>query len=108
MISPEIKLESRADAYYLLFHQTETHTTATLSGNRNWLTSRTQFICARVIVMWRSSGSFGRIEIRSSSEASQLIVFRARSLFPLKRRKPLAAQDELPTTTKRPCELSFP
>ena len=42
---------------------------------------RTQFSCERVIVMRRSSCSLGRMEIRSSSDDSQLIVFSARSLF---------------------------
>src|ERR1700728_1290494 len=48
------------------------------------------------------------MEIRSSSDASQLIAFKARSSLPLKLMKLLAAHDELPTTTKRPCEFSFP
>src|SRR5437764_2928374 len=48
------------------------------------------------------------MEIKSSSEESQLIVFSARSRFPLKPRNRFAAHPELPTTTKRPCEFSFP
>src|ERR1700735_5143688 len=65
----------------------------------NWL---------RVIVSLRSSGAFGRIEIRSSAEASQSTALSARSLFPLKGRKEFAAHDELPTTTNRPCESCLP
>ena len=68
---------------------------------------RTQFICALVIVMRRSSGSFGRIEIKSSSEDNQFMAFSARSRFPLNRRNELAAHCELPTTTNRPCEFSL-
>src|SRR5580692_6848381 len=60
------------------------------------------------MVMRRSSCSFGRIEIKSSSDASQSTAFNARSLLPLKFRNEFAAQDELPTTTKRPCESCFP
>ncbi len=52
--------------------------------------------------MRRSSCSFGRIEIRSSSEDSQFIMFNIRFRFPLKRRNELDIQRELPTTMKRP------
>ena len=93
---------------YLLRHQTENPAITTASGNKNWLVMRTQFICAFVIVIRRSSGSFGRIEIKSSSEESQFIAFIARSLLPLNVRNELATQEELPTTTKRPSEFSFP
>src|SRR5215469_15039578 len=82
--------------------------TTTIAGKRNWLTARTQLNCAPVIVMRRSSRSFGRIEIRSSSDESQLIAFNARSLLPLKLMNPFASHEELPTTTNRPCEFSFP
>src|SRR5580692_2450138 len=60
------------------------------------------------MVIRRSSGCFGRMEIKSSSDASQLMAFNARSSLPLKLIKLLAAQEELPTTTKRPCEFPFP
>src|ERR1700722_17934204 len=69
---------------------------------------RTQLSCAWVMVMRRSSCSLGRMEIRSSSDESQFMVFNARSRFPLKFRKELAAQAELPKTTNRPCEFSLP
>ena len=69
---------------------------------------RTTFIWARVIVTRRSSGAFGRIEIKSSSEESQFTVFNARSRLPLKFKNEFAAHAELPMTTNRPCEFSFP
>src|SRR5579863_6349555 len=93
---------------YLLFHQTNTPANTIISGNRNWLTLRTQASCPRVMVMRRSSCSFGRIEIKSSSEPSQSIVFKARSLLPLKLMKEFSAQDALPITTNRPCESCLP
>src|SRR6185369_12785869 len=58
--------------------------------------------------MRRSSPSFGRMEIKSSPEESQLMVLSARSLLPLKLMNPLSTQDELPMTTKRPSEFGFP
>ena len=70
--------------------------------------TRTQFICAFVIVMRRSSGSLGRMEIKSSSDASQSMAFNARSRFPLKLMKEFSAHEELPTTTNRPSEFSLP
>src|ERR1700737_2470828 len=58
--------------------------------------------------MRRSSCSFGRMEIRSSSEDSQFIMFNIRFRFPLKRRNAFAAQRELPTTTNRPWLFGLP
>src|SRR5580704_4548740 len=58
--------------------------------------------------MRRSSCCLGRMEIRSSSEDSQFTAFNAKSLLPLKPRNRFAAQDELPATTKRPCEFCLP
>src|ERR1700722_4369243 len=80
----------------------------TTNGITNWLVMRTTFICARVIVTRRSSGAFGRMEIKSSSEESQFIVFNAKSRLPLKFRNEFAAHVALPITTNRPCEFSFP
>src|SRR5579859_4418008 len=60
------------------------------------------------MVMRRSSCCLRRMEIRSSSEASQLTAFKARSALPLNLMNPLVAHDEHPMTTNRPCELSFP
>src|SRR6185312_1192370 len=56
----------------------------------------------------RSCVALGRIEMRSSSWASQLIAFIARSLFAFKPLKLLARKPEFPTTTKRPCEFDLP
>src|SRR5438094_9324405 len=86
---------------YLLRHHADTPAITTTSGSRNWLVVRTQLSCARVMVIRRSSCSFGRIEIKSSSDDNQSIVFNARSLLPLKRMNELVAQEELPITTKR-------
>src|SRR5713101_6791010 len=66
------------------------------------LENRIDDICRLVRFKRRSSGSLGRIEIRSSSELSQFIMFRNRSRFPLKRRMLFDTQLELPTTTNRP------
>src|SRR5579864_1086594 len=93
---------------YLLFHHTPTPATTTTSGRINWLVARTKLSCPRVMVIRRSSCCFGRIEIRSSSEESQFTALSARSSLPLKSRKRFAAQPELPITTNRPCEFSFP
>src|SRR5579863_6015913 len=93
---------------HLLFHHTETPTTITSSGNRNWLVRVTSFLCERVMVMRRSSCSLGRIEIRSSSDDNQSTAFNARSLLPLKLMNEFSAHDELPTTTNRPCESCLP
>src|SRR5277367_1260202 len=60
------------------------------------------------MVRRRSSGSLGRIEIRSSSEESQFNMFRTRSRLPLNRRKLLATHREEPTTTNLPFPFSFP
>src|ERR1700693_5230793 len=89
---------------YRLRHHTETPAKTTTRGSKNWLVIRTQFIWARVIVTRRSSSCLGRIEIKSSSDASQSIVFNARSLLPLNLMNEFAAHDEPPTTTKRPFE----
>ena len=60
------------------------------------------------MVMRRSSCGLGRMEIKSSSEASQFTAFNARSPLPLKPRKRFAAHEELPVTTKRPSEFGLP
>src|SRR5215469_3497746 len=58
--------------------------------------------------MRRSSGAFGRMEIRSSSDESQFTALEARSSLPLNPIKRFAAHEELPTTTNRPWEFSLP
>src|SRR5215472_14698014 len=68
-------LPKQAACRYLRFHQTPTPTITTAKGRRNWLTARTQLSCRVVMVIRRSSGAFGRMEIRSSSDESQLMVF---------------------------------
>src|ERR1700720_2715737 len=99
---------NRRGSLYRRFHQTDTPAKITISGRMNWLVMRTKLICACVMVIRRSSRSFGRMEIKSSSEESQFMVFSARSRLPLKFRKELAAHAELPKTTNRPCEFSLP
>src|SRR5205823_1163224 len=94
-------------AGYLLRHHTQTPATAIPIGRIPKLVIPTQLSCARVIVTVRLSRSLGRIEINSSSDASQLMAFIARSRFPPKGRWALEAQSELPTTTNRPCVFSF-
>ena len=54
----------------------------------------TQRTCARFIVSLRSSASFGRMEMRSSSEESQLIVFSAKSGLPI-----CVTRNSLPNTS---------
>src|SRR5256885_8017517 len=94
--------------FYRRRHHTDAPAKITTSGSMNWLLIRTHWNWALVIVIRRSSGSFGRIEIKSSSDESQFTVFNAKSRFPLKPKNPLAAHSELPITTKRPCEFSLP
>src|SRR6266446_8962271 len=84
------------------FHQTISPAATTINGSPIILENRIDDICRLERFKRRSSGSLGRIEIRSSSELSQFIMFRNRSRFPLNRRILLAIQLELPTTTKRP------
>src|SRR6266571_713601 len=84
------------------FHQTIKPAATTIIGRPIMLENRIDDICRLERLNGRSCGSLGRIEIRSSSELSQFIMFRNRSRFPLKRRILLATQLELPTTTNRP------
>ena len=63
----------------------------------------------RILLIWAwfklscwDSGVFGRIDIKSSSSESQLIMLRNKSAFPLKLIMALMANREVPTTTKRP------
>src|SRR5688572_20303440 len=87
---------------YLLFHQAAMPKPTTASGKITTLSQNTMLIFCAEILSGRSSGAFGRIEIRSSSEVSQFTMFRKRSRLPLKRMKLLLAHIEPPTTTKRP------
>src|ERR1700674_40593 len=90
------------DEVHRRFHQTIMPATITISGSPITLDEKIIDICLRDSIRRRSSGSLGRIEIRSSSELSQFIILRNRSRFPLNRRILLAAKLELPTATKRP------
>ena len=61
----------------------------------------TLFCCAAVIVTRRSSGSFGRMEIRFSCCDSQPIVFMNRSRLPGMPSAAFEAKSESPNTTTR-------
>src|SRR5271157_1915291 len=87
---------------YLLFHQALRPNPTTASGKITMLSQNTMFIFCAVIFSGRSSGALGRMEMRSSSAVSQLIMLRNRSRLPLNRMKLLPTHMEQPTTTKRP------
>ena len=87
---------------YLLFHQVAMPNPTTASGKITMLSQNTMFIFCALILSGRSSGALGRMEMRSSSAVSQLIMLRNRSRLPLNRMKLLPAHMELPTTTNRP------
>src|SRR5579859_829022 len=95
-------LSADGHALHRRFHQTIRPAATTISGRPITLDEKIIDICRRDSISRRSSGSLGRIEIKSSSELSQFIMLRNRSRLPLKRRMLLAAQLELPTATKRP------
>src|SRR5262245_20310636 len=88
--------------HYRRFHHTINPAATTTSGSPIRLEKKIVDIWRLERFNRRSSCSLGRIEIRSSSELSQFIMFKNRSRFPLNRRILLATQFELPTTTKRP------
>src|ERR1017187_512503 len=87
---------------YLLFHQVAMPKPTTPSGKITILNQKIMFIFCVLILRGRSSGALGRMEMRSSSAVSQLIMLRNRSRLPLNRMKLLPAHMELPTTTNRP------
>src|SRR5262245_27687477 len=89
---------------YLRFHQTLTPARITTSGISITLEYMIILIWFRLSASRLSSGSLGRIEIRSSSDESQLIMFRLRSRLPLNRIQLLAMKPDDPTTTTRPCD----
>jgi len=70
---------------YLLFHQVAMPNPTTASGKITRLSQNSMFIFCAVILSGRSSGALGRMEIRSSSAVSQLIMLRNRSRLPLNR-----------------------
>src|SRR5579885_670458 len=90
---------------YLLFHQVAMPNPTTPKGKMTTLNQNTRFDFCALMLMGRSSGALGRMEIKSSSAVNQLTIFSRRSRLPLKRMKPLPTHIELPTTTKRPCVL---
>src|SRR5258708_38851534 len=61
---------------YLLFHQVARPKPTTPSGKITTLSQKTEFSLPGERLSGRSSGDFGRIEIRSSSAVSQLTVLR--------------------------------
>src|SRR5208283_4866504 len=89
---------------YLLFHQVASPNMTTPKGKMTTLSQNRVTSFCWVMLSGRSSGALGRMEIKSSSEASQLMVLRNRSRLPREREpaKLLADQREVPTTTKRP------
>src|SRR5580700_2025195 len=89
---------------YLLFHQVARPKPTTPSGKITAHIQNSAFSFCVVRFSGRSSVSLGRMEIRSSSEASQLIIFVNRSPLPSWRdpARLLVAQAEEPITTKRP------
>src|ERR1039457_6024171 len=89
---------------YLLRHQTMSPAPTTVSGSSTTLHQKIRFMRLPLMFRRRSSGSFGRMEMRSSSEVSQLNVFRARSRLATEREpsKLFTAHCDDPNTTKRP------
>src|SRR5215467_8705858 len=64
---------------YLLFHHVATPKATTLSGKIQTLNQNSAGMRRPLISSGRSSGALGRIEISSSSEASQLTMLATRS-----------------------------
>src|ERR1035438_2685591 len=95
---------------YLLRHQPISPAPIAVSGSRSPLHQKIRLMRLPVMFRRRSSGSLGRMEIRSSSEVSQLKVLRARSRLPIGRipRKLLVAHKEDPYTTNRPGLFGLP
>src|ERR1041385_8982145 len=72
---------------YLLFHQVARPKPTTPSGKITTLSQNTVLSFWGERLSGRSSGDLGRMEMRSSSAVSQLIMFRNMSRLPLKRMK---------------------
>src|SRR6476646_10505660 len=91
---------------YLLFHQVAMPKPTTASGKITTLSQNTALSFCAVKVSGRSSGAFGRIEIRSSSDDSQFTMFPKRSRLPSCREaiRLFDAQNEVPVTITRPGE----
>src|SRR5260370_27110670 len=89
---------------YRRLHQVNKPQPITASGNTTTLSQNVAFNLRLVILSGRSSGAFGRMEIRSSSDESQLTMLTMRSLLPSEREpaRLFCAARDVPTTTKRP------
>src|SRR5713226_1973185 len=90
---------------YLRLHQVIKPNPITASGKTTTLSQNVAFNRRLVMFSGRSSGDFGRIEIKSSSEESQLTMLTIKSRLPSERDPAMlfCAACEVPTTTKRPC-----
>src|SRR5580700_3091387 len=64
---------------YLLFHQVAIPIATTPNGKLTTLSQKTGFRPLALMLIGRSSGILGRMEIRSSSEASQFTMLASRS-----------------------------
>src|ERR1035438_1612734 len=89
---------------YLRFHQVARPQPTTPSGKMTILSQNRVLSFWVVILNGWSSGALGRMEMRSSSEESQLMELTNRSRLPSWRVPAnwLVAHSEVPTTTKRP------
>src|SRR4051794_33675659 len=72
--------------FHRRFHQTETPEAITIMGRQTTLIQKMVAVPRPVMRRRRSSGSLGRMEIRSSSEVSQFIMLSARSRLAMGRR----------------------
>src|SRR5260370_4244794 len=97
---------------YRRLHQVNRPHPTTARGKTTTLSQNVAFNLRVVILSGRSSGAFGRMEIRSSSDESQLTMLTIRSRLPSERDPTIefCAASEVPRTTKRPWEepLSMP
>src|SRR5229473_3862521 len=77
----------------------------TENGNTTTLSQNVAFNLRLVMLSGRSSGAFGRMEIRSSSEESQFTMLTIKSRLPSERdpTMPFCAASEVPRTTNCPC-----
>src|ERR1051326_7320539 len=95
--------------HHLRFHQTDTPERMTARGSMMTLTRKNTFMAEPVTRSLRSSGSTGRMEIRSSSDVSQFMTLSTRSRLAMgAERMKLDIQMELPTTTTRPAVAPVP
>src|SRR5258707_10547582 len=90
---------------YLRLHQVINPNAITANGNTTTLSQNVAVNRRVVMLSGRYSGALGRMEIRSSSEESQLTILTMRSRLPREREPAIlfCAAREVPRTTKRPC-----